>query len=77
MLKGSIALVLRYVLLLGGSALATMGWIAQTGTTTFCFDTKSVAEYSATALVMLLGGGTSILGGIGWRFLAKARGGVT
>nr|WP_010392637.1 hypothetical protein [Paracoccus sp. TRP] len=77
MLKGAIALVLRYILLVGGSALATAGVITATGAEHFCFNVRTVADAVATGVVMLLGGGASVVGGIGWRFWAKKRGGVT
>lgn len=78
MLKGALALVLRYVLLLGGSSLATAGIITATGNSHFCFDAKVVADAAATAITLMLGGGASIATGIGWRLWAKKQpGGVT
>lgn len=78
MLKGSIGLVIRYILLIGGGALAMAGVITSTGDLGYyCFDTKVVADAAANAIVMILTGGGSVAAGIGWRFWAKARGGVT
>lgn len=77
MFKGALALVLRYVLLLGGSALATAGIITGTGNGYFCFDSRLVADAAANAAAMLLGGGVSVVAGIGWRAWAKRRGGLT
>lgn len=77
MLRGSLALVLRYLLLIGGSSLATAGIIADTGNGHFCFDTRLVADAAASGIALALGGGASVVAGIGWRFWAKKRGGLT
>ena len=77
MLKGALALVFRYVLLLGGSSLATAGIITSTGNSHFCFDARLVADAAATAVAMMMGCGASIAAGVGWRWWAKRRGGVT
>lgn len=77
MFKGVLALFLRYVLLIGGSALATAGWITQTGASHFCFDARVVADAAATAAAMMMGGGASVAAGIGWRWWVRRRGGVT
>lgn len=77
MLKGAFALIFRYVLLLGGSALATAGVISATGNSHFCFDARVVADAAATGVAMALGGGASVSAGVAWRWWAKRRGGVT
>ena len=77
MFRGALALVIRYLLLIGGTALATTGVITATSATHFCFDAKIVADAVAAAVAMMLGGGASVLGGIVWRTWAKRRGGVT
>lgn len=78
MLKGSLALVIRYILLVGGGALAMAGVITSTADTGYyCFDAKIVADAAANAIAMVLGGGISVATGIGWRSLVKRIGGVT
>lgn len=78
MLKGAIALVIRYILLIGGGALASAGVITATADLGYyCFDTRHVADAAATAFALILGGGASTAVGIGWRFWAKRKGGVT
>lgn len=77
MLLGTIAMVLRYALLLGGSSLATAGIITATGNSHFCFDARVVADAAANAIVMVSGGGASVAAGVAWRWWAKKRGGVT
>lgn len=77
MLKGSLALIIRYVLLLGGSSLATAGIISSTGNGHYCFDAALVADSAATALALILGGGASAGASMLWRGWAKRKGGVT
>lgn len=78
MFTGALALVIRYILLIGGGALAMAGVITSTADVGyFCFDSKHVATVAANAVAMILGGGLSAGVGIGWRFLAKKKGGVT
>lgn len=78
MIKGTIALIFRYILLVGGGALAMAGVITSTADIGyFCFDAKTVADASANAITMALGGGASVATGIGWRALVKRIGGVT
>lgn len=77
MMKGTIALVIRYILLVGGGGLASAGIITATGNDHFCFDAKVVADAASAALAMTLGGGLSVATGIGWRALIKRKGGVT
>ncbi len=77
MLKGSIALIIRYILLIGGGGLASAGIIAATGNDHFCFDAKVVADAAATGIALAMGGGASVAAGIGWRWWARKRGGVT
>lgn len=79
MLKGTLALVIRYILLIGGGALASAGIITSSGELGFyCFDAKTVADAAASAIAMTLGGGASVAAGIGWRALVKRLpGGVT
>lgn len=72
MLKGTIALIIRYILLIGGGALASAGVITSSGELGFyCFDAGHVAEVAASAIAMMLGGGASVAAGIGWRALIK------
>lgn len=75
--KGSIALCVRYFLLIGGGWMAGMGYITQTSVTHFCFDAKTVADAAATGLTMFAGGGASVSAGVAWRWWAKRRNGVT
>ncbi|MGD9918590.1 MAG: hypothetical protein AB7U46_11250 [Paenirhodobacter sp.] len=78
MLKGTIALIIRYVLLIGGGALASAGVITATGDLGYyCFDAKVVADATSTAIALALGGSTSICVGILWRAVAKRLGGIT
>lgn len=78
MLKGAIALIVRYILLIGGGALASAGVITATADLGYyCFDTRHVADAMATGVALMLGGGTSAVIGVGWRFWAKRKGGVT
>ena len=78
MLKGTIALVIRYILVIGGGALAGMGIVTTTADVGFyCFDSKHVADVLATGIAMLATGGVSTAIGVGWRFWAKRKGGVT
>lgn len=78
MLKGAIALVVRYILLIGGGALASAGAITATADLGYyCFDTRHVADAVATGVALMLGGGASAVIGVGWRFWAKRKGGVT
>lgn len=77
MLNGTIALIIRYILLIGGGALASAGLITATGNEHFCFDAKMLADTAAAAITMMLGGGASVVAGIGWRALVKRQGGVT
>lgn len=76
-LKGPLALVFRYFLLIGGAWAAGAGWITQTGVSHFCFDARQVADVSAAAVVAMTGGGASVAAGVAWRWWAKKRGGVT
>ena len=76
MLKGAIALVIRYILLIGGGALAGAGIITSTADLGYyCFDSKHVADALATAVALMLGGGASAVAGISWRFWVKKQGG--
>ena len=78
MLKGTIALVIRYILLIVGGGLAGAGIIVSTADLGYyCFDTKVVADAAASAIAMMLGGGVSVAAGVGWRALVKRIGGVT
>jgi hypothetical protein len=76
-LKGALALSIRYVLLIGGGALAGAGIITQTGVNHFCFDAKTVADAAAVGATMIAGGGAATSAGVVWRWWAKKRGGVT
>lgn len=75
-LLGPLALTIRYVLLIGGTALSTAGVITATGNNHFCFDAVAVANTAAAGLVMALGGSGAVVGGIGWRFWAAKKNGV-
>lgn len=78
MLKGTIALVIRYLLLIGGGALASAGIITATADLGYyCFDSKVVADAATSAIALGMSGGASVLAGIGWRAWAKARNGLT
>lgn len=77
MLNGALALLIRYILLTGGSALATAGIITAGGGETFCFDATATANAAAAGVAMALGGGASVSAGVAWRWWAKRRGGVT
>lgn len=77
LLRGPLALLIRYFLLIGGASLATAGWITQTGPSHFCFDARAVGDGVAAAVVMIGGGGTSIAAGVAWRWWARKRGGLT
>ncbi len=78
MLKGAIALVVRYILLIGGGALASAGIITATADLGYyCFDTRHVADAVAAGIALMAGGGASAAIGVGWRFWAKRNGGLT
>lgn len=78
MFTGALALVIRYVLVIGGSFLAGAGVITATADIGYyCFDSKHVATVAANAVALVLGGGASAAIGIGWRFIAKKKCGVT
>lgn len=76
-MTGAIALIIRYVLLLAGSALVTAGILTAHGASQFCINVQDVADTAATGLVLMLSGGTSVATGIGWRFWAKKHNGLT
>ena len=76
-MQGAIALILRYLLLLLGSSLVTAGILTARAETQFCIDVQEVANAAAVGLTMALGGTASVATGIGWRFWAKKRGGLT
>lgn len=77
LLKGSLALVFRYFLLIGGGWAAGAGWITQTSVSHFCFDARQVADLSAGAILAMTGGGASVAAGVAWRWWAKRNRGVT
>lgn len=77
LLKGPLALLIRYFLLIGGASLATAGWITQTGPSHFCFDARAVADGAAAAIAMMGGGGASVAAGVAWRWWARKHNGVT
>lgn len=78
MLKGTFALVIRYILLVGGGALASAGVITATADLGYyCFDSKVVADAATSAIAMGASGGASVLAGIGWRAWAKRNKGLT
>ena len=72
MLKGTLALFIRYILLIGGGALASAGVITSSGELgLYCFDAAHVADTAASAIILMLGGGASVAAGIGWRAVVK------
>ena len=77
MLKGALSLLIRQLLLIACGALVAAGIIIETGNSHFCFDAKQVAEWGASAIVLLIGGGASGAASFAWRIWAKRRGGVT
>ncbi|MDQ7776265.1 MAG: hypothetical protein Q4615_10425 [Paracoccus aminovorans] len=78
MLKGALALVLRQALLVFAGMLASAGIITATADLGYyCFDTRFVADATATALMLFLGGGASAGASMLWRIWAKKGGGVT
>lgn len=78
MLKGALALAIRQILLVLSGGLATAGVITATVQHGYyCFDAKIVADATATAIFLLIGGGFSGGLSLGWRILAKRKGGVT
>lgn len=61
-----------------GQVLASTGVITATADLGYyCFDTRHVADAVATGVALMLGGGASAVIGVGWRFWAKRKGGVT
>lgn len=77
MLKGAIALFIRQVLLIICGGLATAGVITATGYSHFCLDVRAVADWTASGLALIIGGGGAGVASFLWRSWSKARGGVT
>lgn len=77
MLKGSLALVIRYVILAVGAAMAGAGFAFYGSDGLICIDQKAAANHIATALGLVVTGGATFSGGVVWRFIAKRLGGVT
>ena len=78
MLKGALALAIRQLLLFLSGGLAVAGVITATSQNGYyCFDAKIVADATATAIFLIIGGGASGGVSLGWRVWAKKRKGVT
>ena len=78
MLKGTLGLVIRYILYAIGGGLVGAGVAAQTiDGSQLCIDVKAAADLAATAIFMILGGGTTFIGTAIWSRIVKRGGGVT
>lgn len=78
MIKGAIGLIVRFALYALGAALAGAGVATLTAATdTLCINIKDVADYTATAVVMIVTGSTTFLGTAVWSRIVKRAGGVT
>ena len=77
MLKGAAALVIRYVLYAVGAGLVGAGAATMTSADHFCMSVSAVADVTATALVMMLGGGSTFVASTIWSRWGKKKHGVT
>ena len=77
MLKGAAALVIRYALYALGAGLVGAGAATMTSADHFCMSVSAVADVTATALVMMLGGGSTFVASTIWSRWVKRRHGVT
>lgn len=74
MLKGTIALVIRYILIIAAGGLATAGVITSTADLGYyCFDSKVVAEAASAAIVYFIGGGGSLAAAVIWRKIVATK----
>lgn len=76
MLHGPIALFLRYLLMLAGSSLVTVG-ILTPSPTGFCLDLGTASDVISSQMFAWLSGLFAIVSAVVWRFYAKVRGGTT
>lgn len=78
MLKGVLALALRYLLYALGGALVGAGVAAQTiDGSQLCVDVKAAADLASNAVLMIAGGSVTFGASFLWSRAAKAVGGVT
>lgn len=77
MLKGAIALVVRYALYALSGALVAAGAATMTGPDHICMSVSSVASWTAGGLALILGGGVTFGATTIWSRIVKRIGGVT
>lgn len=77
MLKGTVALIIRYALYALGAAMAGAGIAFYGSDGMLCVDTAATAKVAAEAVGLMLGGGAVFTGSAIWSRVAKRLGGVT
>ena len=77
MLVGIVALIIRYLLIMGGSALAGLGLVQANGLSAYCVDVSTFSNGAASYIIQIIGGFSAIAASIIWRSIAKVKGGVT
>ena len=77
MLKGALALVIRYALYAVGGALVGVGAVTITGNDHMCMSISAVSDAIATGAALMLGGGATFAVSTVWSRIAKRLGGVT
>lgn len=77
MLKGAIALVIRYVFYAVGGALMGVGAVTITGADHMCMSISAVSDALAAGIALMLGGGATFAATTVWSRIAKRFGGVT
>lgn len=78
MIKGTLALVIRYVLYLIGGALAGIGAATMSmDGGDLCLNIRHVADATAHGLVLLISGGATFGVSAIWSRIVKRKGGVT
>ena len=77
MLKGAAALVIRYALYAIGAGLVGAGAATMTSADQLCMSVSAVADVTATATVMMLGGGSTFVASTIWSRWVKKKHGVT
>ena len=77
MLKGAVALVIRYVLYAVGAGLVGAGAATMTSADHLCVSMSAVADTTSAAVVMMLTGGGTFVASTIWSRWVKKKHGVT
>lgn len=78
MMKGPLALAIRYALYLIGGVLIGVGLAARTlDGSQLCVDVHQTADFAANAITMMITGGTAFGGAAIWSRIVKRLGGMT